>query len=203
MKQIWEFLKGVYAKFQAWWNEMVSDEELAQLAQEYKGADIPKHLVYANPIRRVWESVKVRINKSAGKGSFLALVTCLAVTAFILLTGGHNVLAVMGVALATIVSLVIAISRFEWLNRLISKYYKIIDLVLFAFMFIAAESIFGLQIAAIVGLFATMGLIIHRVWMDEKVQNKAMELSKKAAEQAQQFKEAIDANFTVIEPSIA
>ena len=70
-------------------------------------------------------------------------------------------------------------------------------------MFLAAETIFGLQVAAISGVLCTIGLIFYKVWTDEKIKQKATDMFIKAKEIKEQIMDAVDAEFTEVEPVTA
>ena len=175
--------KQMYHKLVNWWNEIISDEELEKLSEEYNG-NIPAHLFYKNPIKKWWEKTKVLIDNSVGKGGFLTLVGCALVLGFILLTGGSSILAVTGIGVATVYGAILAINRFPKLEKFVTKYYKVIDLALFALGFYAANSIFGFQVAAVGGVLVSAALILWKVYTDSKVREGVKEELNKIKEDA-------------------
>lgn len=146
MKQLWNsitsFCKNAWDKLKAWWNED------------------------SNPVRVQYEKFKALVVKSVGGFGWATLFICAGVIIFIMLTGGGAVLSVLGISIATIAGAFIAIQRFPWLEAFVLKYFAYLDLALFVFMFLAATTIFGLQVAAITGITSTISLILWKTWKD-------------------------------------
>lgn len=182
-QNIKEFFANLWSKFMDWWNEPISDEELEKLIEEFPDGNFPTERLYKNPIRRTYEKVKTAINQSVGKGGFAVLLGCFAVIGFIALTGSSEILAVTGIAVATVFGAMIAIQRFPWLEKMILKYFKIIDLAVFVICFSLAGSVFGFQVAAVTGLLVSIALIIWKTWKDGQLQEGAKKLRDAVMEQ--------------------
>lgn len=199
LKGIINWFKEQWIKLMNWWNEMVSDEEIAKIIEEYEGKEAPAHLFFKNPIRQWWEKTKIMIDKAVGKGGAFTLIGCTAVLGFLLISGGSSIWAVTGIGIATVYGAILAINRFPKLEKFVTKYYKIIDLAMFALGFYMANSIFGFQVAAVGGILVSIALILWKVYTDSKVREGIKDEMRKANE----FKDAILDTVLNQEPAIA
>lgn len=167
LKEIKEWLANAFRKLKEWWNKPLSEAEYLALTEKY-GENIPSFELHGNPLKRTVEKFKSMIEKSTGKGGFVTLMACTAVLGFIIITGSSSILSVVGISLATVYGAVLAINRFPKLERFITRWYKWVDITLFTVMFLAASSIFGLQVAAVTGITSSIALILWKTWKDNK-----------------------------------
>ena len=151
----------MFHKIQERWNEI--DMELVEEFQ--KTGKIPRYKPgeqYKHPQRKRFERMKHRIDRVCGKGSTYILIACFAVLMFLLMTGGTGIVAAFGIALATCFGGALVLNRFDPIREFILRWFKWVDMAAFVIAFGAANTIFGFQVAAIIGIMITGALILWK-----------------------------------------
>lgn len=151
----------MFHKIQEKWNEI--DMELVE--EFHKTGKVPHYKPgeqYKHPQRKRFERLKHRIDRICGKGSTYILIACFAILLFLLITGGTGIVAAFGIALATCFGGALVLNRFDLIREFILRWFKVIDLVAFFVAFGAANTVFGFQVAAIIGIMITGALILWK-----------------------------------------
>jgi len=148
---------NMITKIKERWNEidMQAVEEFRRTKRPPKPGAAFKH-----PQRKKFEAFRMHLDKICGKGATYILIACFAVLLFLLNTGGSGIIAAFGIALATCFGAALVISRFPSVRKFVLDWFKWIDLAAFVIAFSAANTIFGFQVAAIIGIMITAALIL-------------------------------------------
>ena len=152
-------------------------EEDRKLKVRY--ADGEHWIVWASPYRRAWERYKWEIDRICGAGAALALTSCCLVLLILLVTGGSQILAAFGIAMATCFGGFLVLNRFNGVRRFVLRYYHMVDLAMFIIAFAIANTVFGFQVAAITGILISICLIVWKWWTERGMTDKELKEHRK------------------------